>query len=202
MDTIPAPAMPPAGLEAAVPTPELDPAWEAWDAEPEMPSPEVLAAETVPLLAALVCAHRDGDLSRVTRTIADQDPQHLQALVMTLTRMVPPTTPLPNPAHLADLLADIYTYAPITKARAVRNRAELADAIGVLPPPDETTAVCSRCEQRKPHSEFHRDASTPTGFSYRCKTCSAKLHRAIRARTGTHAAQPARTGRAAASGPR
>jgi hypothetical protein len=171
------------------------------DEVPDMPAPDVMAAETVPLLAALICAHREGDLSRVALTIADQEPKQLQALVMALTWMVPSTTQLPAPSRLAALLTDIYTYAPITPSRAAHNRHALADAIGVLPPADDETAVCSRCEQRKPHSDFYPDSSTPSGRAYRCKVCSNKMRRSHAARTARTTRQP-HTARVAAAGGR
>ncbi|WP_242882645.1 hypothetical protein [Actinomadura litoris] len=166
-----------------------------------MPAPDLMAAQTVPLLAALICADREGDLSRVALTIADQEPRQLQALVMALTRMVPSTTQLPAPSHLAALLADIYTYAPVTPTRAARNRDALADAIGVLPPADDQTVVCSRCEQRKPHSDFYPDSSAPSGRSYRCKDCSNKMRRSNAARTVRASHRP-RAVRAASAGTR
>ncbi|KAB2344832.1 hypothetical protein [Actinomadura rudentiformis] len=146
--------------------------------------PDALAAQTLPLLAAVVCGHRAHDVTRVAETLNGLDLPHLQALVVGLAAMVPTSVPLPAPAGLATLIANLQLNADISPQRAARNRAVLADATGMHPEPDDQTAVCSRCEKRLPHSRFHHDKSTSSGLSYRCKDCDSRM-RAAHRRHGT-----------------
>ncbi|MEU6034009.1 hypothetical protein ABZ801_01225 [Actinomadura sp. NPDC047616] len=142
----------------------------------DAPVPHHLATVTLPTLATLICSYRDDDLVDVTDTVATLNRAELQALALVLVQMVPADAQLPALHEAADLLNRTHPLTtPISPERAAHNRAELAEALGLLEPSDDDTAMCTRCEQRKPHDHFYRDRRTPTGRSYRCKRCDDEL---------------------------
>ncbi|MFD9455486.1 endonuclease VII domain-containing protein [Streptomyces sp. NPDC059985] len=65
-------------------------------------------------------------------------------------------------------MADYHRDRQLALGRKVRPRVEVP----------EGHKLCLRCDEVKPHSEWHRNATAPDGLSTRCKVCRAAEGRA------------------------